>query len=378
MSMYTVTYQELYGTVENAKKKIFDFDLGLGEDNNDRVAEAIIRNYFFREINDPSVEKHKFFLQSTFFKNAPYWKQLYDAQKQVTLFGNGNFKEVTSNTGTTNRDETSSTKGNRNETNETTLNGLVENSGNKQNDSTTAGTSENHEDTTRTTNNENTSTTEGTEGLTQNGSHDTDMTTTSSNTETKTGSENNAGSENDNAGNETVKKFDFGQANPVSEDAYKNALSGVEEHIGANGTKGTTSNTTYDTTVADNGSKNEKGTTTETSKSDKTTNSTTTGHTDENVTGSNDTTGKTSTVVNAKETDSSSSKTTNTTNGSVNADSKTDVTGNVVEKNNGESTKTVTGLTDSSSELFIRYKDAIINIDNMIVNAVADNYFLIF
>src|SRR5699024_7228521 len=86
--------EEQFGTIEKTKSDLFDFDLGLGEDNNDRVKQTLIANYFFREISTASIAKHKFLLQSKFMLNAPIWKRLYDAQKQVSVFANGGLKEV--------------------------------------------------------------------------------------------------------------------------------------------------------------------------------------------------------------------------------------------------------------------------------------------
>lgn len=92
MSRYTIKLSEM-GTVDEVQSKLFDgFDYEIyDESHRDTLEKRFIRNYYFYEIGQATVQEFIFYLQDYFISNMPYYNHLYQAAEKLKPYENSGY-----------------------------------------------------------------------------------------------------------------------------------------------------------------------------------------------------------------------------------------------------------------------------------------------
>lgn len=92
MSRYTIKLSEM-GTVAEVQAKLFDdFDYEIyDESHRDTLEQRFIRNYYFYEIGQATVQEFIFYLQDYFISNMPYYNHLYQAAEKLKPYENSGY-----------------------------------------------------------------------------------------------------------------------------------------------------------------------------------------------------------------------------------------------------------------------------------------------
>lgn len=92
MSRYTIKLSEM-GTVDEVQSKLFDgFDYEIyDESHRDTLEKRFIRNYYFYEIGQATVQEFIFYLQDYFISNMPYYNHLYKAAEKLKPYENSGY-----------------------------------------------------------------------------------------------------------------------------------------------------------------------------------------------------------------------------------------------------------------------------------------------
>lgn len=309
---------------------IFDFDYNFYDPlRRNELENKLLRHYMFFDIGFDDLDTFKFYLENYFLTQVEtYYNSLYLAQSALKPYQSvGLQTNITDNSNTT-RTETSTNKVTTNGGSDITQNGHTQST----NSSSSNGTNNNKQTqtggTTQTVNNNN------------------------STTNTKSDDTTTANTTNSNFGKKTTTNYDY----PVN----------VAQLDAQSGTSATVSDP-YQDSVTSNGTTHTEGN--DTSRNEGTT--TTTNGVSEDYAVNNNTT---TTDENQQTGDVIASNTTNTTNNQ---------TTNGQDERNGNDTTTkssnvtVSGLTDSMSDEYIRYKTALDNIDLQVINGCRDLFMLV-